>query len=263
VDPQLETQIEELAVMVRESRYLVAFTGAGISTESGIPDFRGPQGIWKRMRPIELSEFLSDPRARREYWRRKIESYPQMRDAEPNEGHKALARLFQAGRLKTVITQNIDGLHQKAGVPAERIIELHGSNAYIRCLSCGGRYRWEAVLPFFEDHPAPSSESPRCPACGGWLKPATISFGQAMPEEQTKRAFAEAGKADLLIAVGTSLQVFPAAAVPDETLRNGGALVIINNQPTGRDHDAVLVLPAAAGKVLEALAALAGDGSGS
>jgi len=263
VNPQLEAQIAELAAGVRSSRYLVAFTGAGISTESGIPDFRGPQGIWKRMRPIELSEFLSDPQARREYWRRKIESYPQMRDAEPNTGHRALARLYESGRLQTVITQNIDGLHQKAGVPAERIIELHGSNAYICCLSCRARCEWEDVLPFFDDHPAPSSECPRCPACGGWLKPATISFGQAMPEEETQRAFTEAGKADLLIAVGTSLQVFPAAAVPDETLRHGGALVIINNQPTGRDHEAALVLTAAAGEVLQALADLIGDGSGS
>jgi NAD-dependent deacetylase len=222
VRPELQKKIDQLAALVRESRYLVAFSGAGISTESGIPDFRGPQGIWTKMRPIELQEFLRDPAARREYWRRKIESYPQMRDAGPNEGHKALARLYEADYLKTMITQNIDGLHQKAGIPEERVIELHGSNAYISCLRCGKRFGWGEVLPFFDRHPAPSTECPRCDACDGWLKPATISFGQAMPEEQTQRAYAEAGRADLLITVGTSLKVYPAAGIPGETRRHGG-----------------------------------------
>jgi NAD-dependent deacetylase len=240
----------------------VAFSGAGISTESGIPDFRGPKGIWTKMRPIELQEFLRDPSARREYWRRKIESYPRMRDAEPNEGHKALARLYSAGRLKTMITQNIDGLHQKAGIPAERVIELHGSNAYIRCLDCRRRYEWEAVLPFFEKHRAPSMECPRCGDCGGWLKPATISFGQAMPEQETRKAFAEAAKADLLITVGTSLQVFPAAGIPGQTRGNGGIVAIINNQATALDHEAEILLRGAAGRILNLLAELCAAGCG-
>ena len=254
IKPPLEALIEELASLVRSSLYLAAFTGAGISTESGIPDFRGPQGIWTKMRPIELSAFLADPQARREYWRRKRESYPQMRDAAPNAGHRALARLFEAGYLKILITQNIDGLHQKAGIPAERVIELHGSNAYISCLQCRKRLSWEEVLPFFEDHPDPSPECPRCSECDGWLKPATVSFGQAMPEEETRRAFAEAGKADLLLAIGTSLQVYPAAGIPAETLAHAGQIVIINNQPTGMDREAKLVLPGAAGKILASLA---------
>jgi NAD-dependent deacetylase len=253
VDSQLKAQIEELASLIRSSRYLVAFTGAGISTESGIPDFRGPQGIWTKMRPIELQEFLADPTARREYWRRKIEGYPQMRDAEPNAGHRALARMYEAGLLKTIITQNIDGLHQKAGIPNERVIELHGSNAYISCLQCRKRFEWEEVLPFFSRHPATSSQCPRCDDCDGWLKPATVSFGQAMPEEQTGRAFAEAAKADLLITVGTSLQVFPAAGIPGETRRHGGKVAIINNQPTGLDHEAHLILRSSAGQVLKTL----------
>jgi NAD-dependent deacetylase len=253
-DQQLEAQIEELASLIRSSRYLVAFSGAGISTESGIPDFRGPQGIWTKMRPIELSEFLADPAARREYWRRKLESYPQMRDAEANEGHRALARLFETGFLKTMITQNIDGLHQKAGIPNERVIELHGSNAYIGCLKCRKRFDWEEVLPFFDRHAAPSSECPRCDDCDGWLKPATISFGQAMPEEDTRRAFAEAAEADLLITVGTSLRVFPAAGIPGETRRHGGKVAIINNQATGLDHEAHLILRGAAGQILRMLA---------
>jgi NAD-dependent deacetylase len=253
LEAQLESRIEELAALVSSGRYLVVFSGAGISTESGIPDFRGPQGIWTKMRPIELQEFLRDPEARREYWRRKTESYPQMRDARPNAGHLALARLFEAGYLKTMITQNIDGLHQKAGIPDERVVELHGSNAYITCLQCRRRFEWEEVLPFFEHNPAPSTECPRCDGCGGWLKPATISFGQAMPEEETRRAFAEAGKADLLIAVGTSLQVYPAAGIPGETRRHGGKVAIINNRPTALDHEAALILRGASGEILSAL----------
>lgn len=253
LDSQLETIIEELAGLVSSSRYSAAFSGAGISTESGIPDFRGPQGIWTKMRPIELQEFLRDPAARREYWRRKLESWPQMRDAEPNAGHRALARLFEAGFLKTMITQNVDGLHQKAGIPDDKVIELHGSNAQIACLQCRKRCTWEEVLPFFEQHPPPSTDCPRCEECGGWLKPATVSFGQAMPEEETRRAFAEAGKADLLITVGTSLQVYPAAGIPDETRRHGGKVAIINNQPTPLDHDVNLVVRGAAGQILSAL----------
>lgn len=254
MDSRLEFQIDELATLVRSSRYLVAFSGAGISTESGIPDFRGSQGIWTKMRPIELSEFLAGPQARREYWRRKIESYPQMRDAEPNAGHLALARLFEAGFLKTMITQNIDGLHQKAGIPADRVIELHGSSAYITCLQCRKRFEWEEVLFFFDKHPDPSTECPRCDDCGGWLKPATISFGQAMPEEETRRAFAEAGMADLLITVGTSLQVYPAAGIPGETRHHEGKVAIINNQPTGLDHEAQFIFRGAAGQILRMLA---------
>jgi NAD-dependent deacetylase len=254
LDPQLDISISELADLVSASRYLAAFSGAGISTESGIPDFRGPHGIWTKMRPIELQEFLADPAARREYWRRKIESYPQMRDAQPNAGHMALARLFEAGYLKTMITQNIDGLHQRAGIPDDRVIELHGSNAYIACLQCRRHYQWEEVLPFFQDHADPSQECPRCDDCGGWLKPATISFGQAMPEEETRRAFSEAGQADLLITVGTSLSVYPAAGVPGETRRHGGKVAIINNQATDLDHQAHLLLRGAAGPILRHLA---------
>jgi NAD-dependent deacetylase len=176
-----------------------------------------------------------------------------MRDAEPNEGHKALAQLFEAGYLQTMITQNIDGLHQKAGIPGDRVVELHGSNAYIACLQCRRRFEWEEVLPFFEANPAPSRECPVCSECGGWLKPATISFGQAMPEEETRRAFGEARKADLLIAVGTSLQVYPAAGIPGETRRHGGKVAIVNNQPTALDHDADLIIRGACGQILTAL----------
>ncbi len=228
---------------------VVAFTGAGISTESGIPDFRGPQGIWKKMRPIELSEFLADPAARREYWRRKVDGYPQMRDAEPNAGHRALTRLFASGYLEAVITQNIDGLQQKAGIPEDHLIELHGSNAYIHCLSCRRRYGWEEVLPRWER----GEREPRCDGCGGWLKPATISFGQAMPEKEMQRASREAERAALMLVVGSSLQVYPAAALPEITSRAGGQVVIVNAEPTGLDGLALDILRGPAGDILTAV----------
>jgi NAD-dependent deacetylase len=243
-----EKPIEQVARLLRDARYGVAFTGAGISTESGIPDFRGPHGIWKRYRPIEYQEFLRDPEARREYWRRKVESYPLLRDARPNAGHIALARMYEAGLLQTVITQNIDGLHQKAGVPAERVIEIHGSEAHIVCIVCGRRHEWSAVLEGFD------GDCPRCDSCRGWLKPATISFGQAMPAEETRRAFEEAAAADLLLVVGSSLRVYPAASIPIETCQAGGRMVIINNEPTAQDGSALLILRGQAGEILQAIA---------
>jgi NAD-dependent deacetylase len=240
-------RIEQACDLIHQSRCPVAFTGAGISTESGIPDFRGPQGLWKRYRPIDYQDFLKDPEARREYWRRKVEMYPGIRDALPNRGHLALARLHRAGLLKTVITQNIDELHQKAGLPAERVIEIHGSEAHILCIGCGRRYTWEQVLARFD------GDCPRCDACSGWLKPATISFGQPMPLEETRRAFAEAGSADLLLVVGSSLQVYPAASLPAETRRTGGRVIIVNNESTAQDDLACLVLRGQAGEILQEL----------
>jgi NAD-dependent deacetylase len=240
--------IREAARLLRTARHGVAFTGAGISTESGIPDFRGPQGIWKRYRPIEYQEFLSSPEARREYWRRKVEMYPALRDARPNAGHLALARLYAAGLLRSIITQNIDGLHQKAGVPAERVIEIHGSEAHIVCIRCGKRYDWGEILARFD------GDCPTCDSCRGWLKPATISFGQAMPEQETRQAFEEAAAADLLLVVGSSLRVYPAASIPIETCRAGGRMVIVNNEPTAQDESAVLVLHGQAGQILQAIA---------
>ncbi len=230
----------------------MAFTGAGISTESGIPDFRGPKGIWKRYRPVELSEFLSDPDARAEYWRRKLEMLPLMKKAMPNEGHLALACLFKSKHLSVVITQNIDGLHQKAGIPQSSVIEVHGSNTYLACLSCRKRYEWDDILPLFDQ----GVQSPRCDACGGWLKPATISFGQAMPEEEITRAFGEASKAELLMAIGSSLQVYPAAGIPDETRREGGFVAIINNEPTAQDSMTQLVLRGSSGEILRDLSSI-------
>jgi NAD-dependent deacetylase len=241
--------IEQARELIRSARQAVAFTGAGISTESGIPDFRGPQGLWKRYQPIDYRDFLRDPEARREYWRRKVEQYPRIRDALPNDGHLALARMHRAGRLSAVITQNIDGLHQKAGIPGEAVIEIHGSEAFIECVRCGRRSGWEEVLARF------TGECPRCEACGGWLKPATISFGQPMPQEETRRAFAEAAAADLLLVVGSSLLVYPAASIPGETQRRGGRVIIVNAEPTAQDGIAALLLRGQAGEILQQLAA--------
>jgi NAD-dependent deacetylase len=245
----LRRRAAALASAVAAAGRVVAFTGAGISTESGIPDFRGPRGVWKTLRPIELSEFLADPAARREYWRRKLAGYPAMRDAEPNAGHLALARLYEAGYLAAVITQNIDGLQQKAGVPDKDIIELHGSNAYVHCLACRRRYEWEEILPRFRA----GETEPRCGACGGWLKPATISFGQALPEAELQRAYREAERAALMLVVGSSLQVYPAAALPEVTARAGGAVVIVNAEPTGLDDLACDILRGPAGAILGAV----------
>jgi NAD-dependent deacetylase len=183
-----------------------------------------------------------------------VEQYPALRDAEPNTGHVALASLHAAGLLQTVITQNIDGLHQKAGMPAERVMEIHGSEAYILCVACGRRYEWSAVLERFD------GDCPRCESCRGWLKPATISFGQAMPPEQTRRAFAEAAAADLLLVVGSSLQVYPAASIPAETRRAGGQVVIVNNEPTAQDGIARLVLRGRAGEILSKITGALGLG---
>jgi NAD-dependent deacetylase len=239
--------IQQARELIASAQHLVAFTGAGISTESGIPDFRGPRGLWKRYRPIQFQDFLRDAEARREYWRRKVELYPGIRDARPNAGHLALERMYRAGLLAAVITQNIDGLHQKAGLPAERVIELHGSEAHIVCVDCGRRCSWEEVLARFD------GDCPRCDDCGGWLKPATISFGQPMPVEETRRAFAEAAAADLLLVVGSSLQVYPAASIPGETRRTGGRVVIVNDEPTTQDGIAELVLRGQAGEILQQL----------
>lgn len=252
LSPDLKDNIDSLARVVVDSRATGAFTGAGISTESGIPDFRGPQGTWKKMRPIDFSDFIGSAAARQEYWRRSVKSYPMMRDARPNEGHRALASLHDSGHLQTVITQNIDGLHQKAGIPDERVIELHGTNRSISCLECGCVFSWEEILPSFDDLKAP--QPPRC-SCGGWLKPATISFGQAMPVEKTQLAFAVAASMDVMLVVGSSLLVHPAASVPVETSRNGGQVAIINAEPTVQDDQAQFVLSGQAGEILTALVA--------
>ncbi len=253
--------LENLVGRIRRSESMVVFTGAGISTESGIPDFRGPKGLWKKYRPVELQDFLSSREDRAEYWRRKIELYPNFTKARPNKGHTALAELYRLNYLKYIITQNIDGLHQEAGMPEDRVIELHGTGRFISCLDCGKRFEWPEILPhFYPDGTLdPRMDTPLCDSCGGYLKPATISFGQAMPEKEITEASLRAVDSDLFIAVGSSLQVYPAAALPQEAARTGGSLVIINNEPTPLDRWADEILRGQAGEILEALSTALGD----
>jgi NAD-dependent deacetylase len=233
-----DPEITELRRMIEEAKRIVFFTGAGISTESGIPDFRSPGGIWTRMRPIDFSEFLRSDEARRETWRRRFATDKTMRRAEPNRGHRAVATLINRGKASAVITQNIDGLHQASGVPANKVIELHGNTTYAHCLDCAQRYELEDVRVEFER----SGEPPNCDKCGGYVKTATISFGQAMPAAAMIRAEEETLAADLFIAIGSSLVVYPAAGFPEMAARNDTRLIILNREPTGLDPYADLVL---------------------
>jgi NAD-dependent deacetylase len=234
--------------IIGESRRVVAFTGAGISTESGIPDFRSPGGIWTRMAPIDFGDFLASKEARRETWRRKFVTDKTLRAAEPNRGHRAVAHLVDREKVSSVITQNIDGLHQASGVPGDKVIELHGNATYASCLDCHARYEIDAIRAAFEK----SEEPPVCDRCFGFVKTATISFGQPMPEVAMQRAHRETGAADLFIVLGSSLVVYPAAVFPEIAKRNGAALAIVNREPTPLDRIADLVLHGEIGDVLGA-----------
>jgi NAD-dependent deacetylase len=236
----------ELRRLIAQSERIVFFTGAGISTESGIPDFRSPGGIWTRMAPIDFRDFMASEEARRETWRRKFVTDQTIRAAEPNRGHRAVARLVRDGRASSVITQNIDGLHQLSGVPDSHVIELHGNSTYATCLSCARRYEIDDIKGAFEI----SGEAPQCEVCGGHVKAATISFGQSMPAEPMRRAEAETLAADLFVVVGSSLVVYPAAAFPEIAKQNGAALAIVNRDPTGLDRIADLVIHESIGDTL-------------
>jgi NAD-dependent deacetylase len=233
-----------------QSRRAVVFTGAGISTESGIPDFRSPGGLWSRLRPIDFQEFLASDAARRESWRRKFDLDDAIGAVQPNAGHRAVAALVAAGRVSHVITQNIDGLHQASGVPAERVIELHGNGTYAVCLSCRERYTLADIRARFDADGA----APQC-HCGGWIKSGTVSFGQAMPAFAMRAAEAAALACDLCIVVGSSLQVYPAAGFPELAQRHGAGLLIVNREPTPLDRIADVVLHGEAGSLLAALTA--------
>lgn len=232
------TEIDRLREMIDGARRIVAFTGAGISTESGIPDFRSPGGIWTKYQPIYFDDFMSSEEMRRESWRRKFATDETMLKAEPNAGHRALARLVEQGRMTAIITQNVDGLHQRSGVPDSRIIELHGNSTYATCLDCGHRHELEPIRQAFQAH----GTLPICEKCEGIVKTATISFGQAMPEIQMVRAQDETMQCDLFIVLGSSLVVYPAAGFPRIAKRRGAGLVILNRDPTDQDDDADLVL---------------------
>jgi NAD-dependent deacetylase len=244
-----DAAVAALIEIARPARVITAFTGAGISTESGIPDYRGPGGVWERNAPPTLSDFRENLESRRQYWEERRERYPVLRDTEPNAGHLALARLQSAGRLSLVITQNIDGLHQKAGSDPARTIELHGSAHRVRCLDCDASWPADEVQNRLELEPLPA-----CEICGGMLRAATILFGQAMPEEALRRAFAVARATDLMLVVGSSLVVQPAARLPEIAVAGGARLAIVNNEPTPLDSLADVVVRSSAGPVLTALA---------
>jgi len=238
--------MESLEDLLGESRRAVIFTGAGISTESGIPDFRSPNGIWSKFTPVYYQDFVASEEARREAWRRKLAVDRDMRDAAPNRGHRAVAELVRRGTAACVITQNIDGLHQKSGVPEERIVELHGNSTYASCLDCGLRHELEPILEDF----ARDESLPLCGGCRGMVKTATVSFGQAMPQAAMERAEAETLECDLFLAIGSSLVVFPAAGFPVLAKQNGARLVIINREPTDLNGVADLVLASEIGATL-------------
>lgn len=244
----IDQEIAELAEVIAAARRAVVFTGAGISTESGIPDFRSPGGIWTRMAPIDFADFLGSEEARRETWRRRFQMDETFRTASPNRGHRAVAELVRRGTAAAVITQNIDGLHQASGIADERVIELHGNSTYAHCLDCAERYELDRLRVEFERDGA----APLCDACGGFVKTATISFGQAMPAEAMRRAEIETLAADLFIVAGSSLVVYPAAGFPELAKRNGATLAIVNREPTGLDGLADLVLNRAIGETLGA-----------
>jgi NAD-dependent deacetylase len=243
-----KTASQTLKAMVHDSRRAVAFTGAGISTESGIPDFRSPGGLWTKNQPIPFDQFVGSKEMRDEAWRRKFAMEESFRAAKPGRGHRALAKLLQAGKLSAVITQNIDNLHQVSGIPAAKVIELHGNGSYATCLDCGIRYELDWVKERFEKANGAAAD---CADCSGPVKSATISFGQSMPEEPMRQAEIETLAADLFIAIGSSLVVWPAAGFPLRAKRNGARLVILNREPTDLDEVADLVIREDIGDVLE------------
>jgi NAD-dependent deacetylase len=239
IAPDIGTGIAELKALVEAAKLLVPFTGAGISTESGIPDFRSPGGLWTQNRPIGFDEFLASPEMRAEAWRRRFAIEKQFANARPARGHIALASLYRAGKAPAVITQNIDNLHQMSGIAAEDVVELHGNTTYAHCLDCGARYEIAWVKQRFI---ATNGAAPDCSACGGAVKAATISFGQAMPEPAMLRAEELARACDLFLVVGSSLVVWPAAGFPLTAKRNGARLAIINREATEFDEMADLVI---------------------
>lgn len=234
---------------VADATRIVGFTGAGISTESGVPDFRSPNGVWATNRIVDFQSFLSSEEDRIEYWRQKVAAWPAMREARPNAGHQAFVQLHRSGKLVALVTQNIERLHQRAGLPPETVLELHGTTTEAVCLECGDRITSDEACERVQG----GERAPRCKKCGGLLKPATISFGQSMPWDVMQQAQVAAENCDLLLAVGSSLVVEPAASIPRVAKRAGARLVIVNREPTPLDSIADAVLRGEIGTILPAL----------
>jgi NAD-dependent deacetylase len=247
-------ELETARGLVARAERVVVLTGAGISTDSGIPDFRGPQGVWTKNPEAEktatLSYYLSDPEVRKRAWRNRLDS-PAW-SAQPNEGHRALVELERQGKLHTLVTQNIDELHQQAGTDPAKVVEIHGTMRHVQCMSCGERAPMERAL----DRVRAGEEDPPCRTCGGILKSATISFGQNLVVEDLERSQAAAEACDLLLAVGSTLTVYPAAGMVPIAKENGAALIILNGEPTPFDPIADAVLRGSISDVLPALVAL-------
>jgi NAD-dependent deacetylase len=238
-----------LAQMIADARRMVVFTGAGISTESGIPDFRSPGGVWSKMSPIYFQDFVRSEEKRREAWTRTFSGAAGWVGRKPNAGHYAVARLVALGKVAAVITQNVDNLHQASGVPAEQVIELHGNASYAKCLECGLRHELEVLKQSFLG----AGEIPACRECGGIVKTATISFGQSMPDDAMARAEEETLACDMCLVLGSSLVVYPAAGFPLLAKRNGARLAIVNREPTEQDPYADLVINDEIGPTMSAV----------
>ena len=242
-----QDDVGRLRDLIEAAGTVVIFTGAGISTESGIPDFRSPGGLWTKYQPIDFRDFMASEEMRRESWRRKFAMDGTMNSAEPNRGHRAVARLVETGKVSAVITQNVDGLHQASGIADDQIIELHGNSTYAKCLTCGLRHELEPIKAAF----MADETMPVCTGCGGeYMKTATISFGQAMPEAEMARAQRETLACDLFIAIGSSLVVYPAAGFPVMAKQNNAGMVILNREPTDLDSHADLVINGEIGPTL-------------
>lgn len=247
IAPDRQSAIERLRELIAAAQTVVPFTGAGISTECGIPDFRSPGGIWTKMAPIPFDAFLASREMRDESWRRRFAMQDQFGGAQPGRGHRALAALYRSGKVPGVITQNIDNLHQASGIAPEHVIELHGNTSYAVCLDCAARYELDWVRERFD---AAGGRAPDCTGCGGFIKTATISFGQAMPDAAMREAERLTRSCDLFIAIGSSLVVWPAAGFPLLAKQNGARLAILNREATDFDSIADLIIRDDIGAIL-------------
>jgi len=245
----MEEKIKLVAEKIKDAKHLVVFTGAGISTESGIPDYRSQGGIWDKFKPVYFDEFMSSEQSRIKYWEQRLDMEKSLSVSKPNKGHKSLAALHEQGFLKALITQNIDGLHEASGIPKEKIIELHGNTRRVRCMSCKKLISWETAEEMIDA----GNRAPVC-SCGGFFKPDTISFGQAMPVEETRKAAMLSQKSDVFIVVGSTLLVQPAALMPEYAKNAGAFLVIINLSDTPYDKVCDIMIRAKAGDVLKKIA---------
>lgn len=249
-------KLEEFAAKIRQNDQIVVFTGAGISTESGIPDFRSPGGIWTRYRPVTFQEYMSSEAARIEAWKRRLDGWEQYKNAKPNVGHYFVQSLSVKEKLIGLITQNVDGLHSRAGLPDDKIVELHGSNRKIVCLNCGKEFEPEPII----NRLVGDFSAPRCDDCDGILKSATVSFGQAMPERAMRTAHEWSEQAEVFIVMGSSLQVQPAASFPVVAKRNGALLAIINREEGPLDDMADFVHNGAIGEFCGKFGEMIADG---